>query len=143
MRLLNPSPGEVLDRITILELKIAAAGKREINSTSFQAEKNELEEHLRQWDQTLKEMWPDKNVWYDIGQQRNALVAINSLLWEAEDLVRALPDEEMSKLAMLAKRIAKLNDGRAKAVQQIAKLYGVEEQEKIYGAKLGRTASGA
>lgn len=142
MRLLNPSPGEILDRITILELKIVAAEKKEVNSSSFQAEKTELEEHLRQWDQTLKESWPDETVWYEIGQQRNALVAINSLLWEAEDLVRELSDLEMSKLALLAKRIAKLNDGRAKAVQEIAKLYGVEEQEKIYGTRIGRVGSG-
>lgn len=141
-RLLNPSPGEVIDRITILELKIQAVEKRGSDASLFQAEKTSLEEHLENWNQMLREDYAPNETWDQINEKRTGLTAVNSLLWEAEDQVRILSEMEALKLAQLAKRIAKLNDDRSKLVGELTELYGIREaSEKIYGVSLGRPTS--
>jgi hypothetical protein len=141
-RLLNPSPGEVIDRITILELKIQAVEKRGSDASGFQAEKTSLEEHLANWDQMLRDDYAPNETWDKINEKKTGLTAVNSLLWEAEDQVRALPEMEALKLAILAKRIARLNDSRSKLVGELTELYGIKgETEKIYGVSLGRPTS--
>lgn len=141
-RLLNPSPGEVVDRLTILELKVQAAEKRGSDASSFLAEKTSLEEHLEKWNQMLREdEAPPAERWDKIKEKTLGLTAVNSLLWDAEDQVRATSEMESIKLAQLCKRIAKLNDERSKLVGELTALYGVEEaSEKMYDTKLGRHA---
>ncbi len=132
-RLLNPSPGEIFDRLSILELKINAAEKKRLDASNFQAEKAMLEDALLTWTGWLKEDNVDEETRDKIAQHRNGLAAVNALLWDAEDQVRELPEEEMSKLAQLAKRICKLNDRRAELVRGLGILYGAgNQQEKIY-----------
>lgn len=138
MRLLNPSPGEILDRMSILELKIEAAKKKNVDSTHFKAEKASLDEVLRTWDNALIEDCCGDEGLYDtklaeISIHRNALAAVNALLWRAEDEVRATPDESAFKLARLCKQIVSLNDSRSAHVLSLSRLYGLEDEpEKLY-----------
>jgi hypothetical protein len=70
----------------------------------------------------------------DMIGQSEYLSSVNFLLWEAEDLVQDLPGAEMSKLAWLAKGIAKWNANHAELVQKLNELYGeTVTVEKIYG----------
>jgi hypothetical protein len=151
MRLMHPSPGEIMDRWTILELKIKAADKQGKDPSRFLAEKAVLDEALKNWKGILEENFIDIDGYeqrlYEIGQQVNALTAVNSLLWDAEDRVRALPEiddieseDQVEALAILCKDIARLNDDRADLVKKISELYGEKEEvhEKIYGVKLSK-----
>ena len=138
MRLLNPSPGEILDRMSILELKISAARKKNVASIHFEAERASLDEVLRTWDNGLIEDCCGDEEALDkktsaMATHRNALAAVNALLWRAEDEVRATPEDSSFKLARLCKQIVHLNDSRAGHVLALNKLYGLEEeQEKLY-----------
>lgn len=138
MGLLNPTPGEIVDRLTILELKIQAAKKRNTPSAALLAEQQQLQQVMRDHEQGIiedclgdDELWEKKNnsirvVW-------NGLAAINALLWDCEDQVRALPVTEALKLAALAKQIARLNDSRAGLKGEMTELYGMTEAEvKMY-----------
>jgi hypothetical protein len=138
MRLLNPSPGEILDRLSILELKIAASKKLDRDSTHFEAEKASLDEVFRNWENGLIEDCCGDEDMYDkkretIAYNRNGLAAINALLWQAEDNVRETPDTSVFKLAILCKQIVRLNDARAKFVRQLDLLYGIKDgPEKLH-----------
>lgn len=140
MRLLNPSPGEIWDRMSILELKISAAKKKNVASTHFEAEKATLEEAMVVWSRTLMEINFDSDSnrsgqekILQIAGHRNALAAVNALLWRAEDEVRATPEDSAFRLARLCKQIVHLNDSRAFHVLELNKLYGLEEEpEKLY-----------
>jgi hypothetical protein len=138
MRLLNPSPGEVLDRLSILELKIMAAKKREISSTHFEAEKASLDERMRDWDQGITEDCLGDGDRLDATLQKvainkNGLAAVNALLWDAEDKARATPENSAFTLAVLCKQIIKLNDARARHVRELDLLYGISDgEEKMY-----------
>lgn len=134
-RLLNPSPGDILDRVTILELKIRVALKQRKDPDQWLAEKLELEERMLQWDSLLKDDNPPVSTWELIKKTKEELATVNALLWDVEDEVRMLPDEEMSKLAFVAKRMAKLNDKRMELVQKIAGIYKAHEGEKLYTKK--------
>lgn len=139
MRLLNPAPGEILDRISILDLKIRAAEQKGIDTARFAAEKSLLEEQMLNWNNWLREDKPPQSTWDVIAQKKNGLAAINALLWETEDTVRATHPTDIQTLATCCIRVYTLNDGRADLVHQLSKLYGSDEvHEKIYGAKLGK-----
>jgi len=140
MRLLSPSPGEVIDRMTILDLKIQVSGKKGTDAGQFLAEKASLENFMEHWDRLLKEDDQSPETYDSIRIAKTGLVAVNSLLWDAEEQVRILPETEMVQLAQLAKRIAKLNDSRSALVREISSLYGAPEAvgEKMYGVSLGR-----
>ncbi len=144
-RLLTPSPGEVLDRITILDLKIQAFEKKDKDASNFIAEKQSLLDYLEDWKQRLREELcyrKDAEMvdhWNQIGEKTNGLLAVNSLLWDAEDQVRATDQLEVTKLASLCLRIVKLNDSRAVLVRELNNLYKAEDhQEKIFGVAIGR-----
>lgn len=133
MRLLNPSPGEIMDRITILTLKIDAAQKREMNPAHFEAEKQMLEEKMQFWNAALRSDMAPQEIWDDIAKHTNGLIAVNNLLWAAEDDVRSTSDTEAFKLARLCKQIASWNDARAYHIGQFSALYGMQDgPEKLY-----------
>jgi hypothetical protein len=138
VRLLNPSPGEILDRLTILDLKIAAARKKGIDETHFEAEQASLKEVLQNWNDGVVEDCVGRDDIYaqkkgDIASHLSALAAVNSLLWQAEDDIRATPGTEAFKLAILVKNTARWNDARASHVRELDKLYGIKDgPEKIY-----------
>lgn len=145
-RLLAPSPGEVLDRISILGLKIQAFEKKGKDSSNFVAEKLSLDEYLDVWKHSLKEdlcVLPEserEKIWDRINEKTNGLVAVNSLLWDSEDQVRSTSELQLLKLGALCLRIAKLNDSRADLVRDLNRLYNAEDhQEKIFGTQIGRS----
>ena len=139
MRLLNPSPGELYDRLSILELKISFGQKKGIDTTHFEAEKASVEGRIHDCLNMLMETgyYDDDADWErrtnECDKHRNGLSAVNALLWDAEDSVRALPETEVVQLARLAKQIAAWNDSRAQYVRDLDKLYGIEEgPEKLH-----------
>jgi hypothetical protein len=145
MKILNPHPGYVIDRLAILDLKIAAATEASINPIPFQAEKVSLENYLRGWESCLVEEWAwDVQKLEErqgkINRDKNGLTAVNALLWEAQDKVRELSEMELTKLAFLAKRIAKLSDARSEMIRELNDVYGAGKNvEKIFGVSIGRT----
>jgi glutaredoxin-related protein len=121
--------------MTILELKIKAVEKLGRDATTFQAERASLEEYLANWNVYLRTGRDSEANWDEIKQKKNGLMAVNALLWEAEDLVRTTPELEAIKLSQLCKRIARLNDARAMLVVELSNLYGEKAvSEKVYAA---------
>lgn len=137
MGLFNPTPGEIIDRMTILGLKIQHGSQKGMSTTHWEAEKAQCQEGMTQWDGGLGESFyfQDANEFEvhqsKINEQVNALQAVNALLWRAEDEVRATGEHQAFKLARLCKQIAGWNDARAKAIRELNKLYdaGVEPEK--------------
>ena len=130
MRLVNCGPGEWSDRLSILSLKILVGQEQNKDITHFRTEQTALLTSIRT--RTLNGTW---------FEQVLELAAVNSLLWHAEDDLRAWrekykdrgPDSSglsggpgsgfiaatVEKVARLAFRIQELNDRRAALVQEI------------------------
>lgn len=142
-RLLNPSPGEILDRLSILELKIEFAKRKNVLSTHFEAEKASLQEAMLPWDRSVHDDYHGDEKALDqqrvyIAANKNGLTSMNSLIWAAEDEVRATGENEVFKLARLCKQISRWNDSRALFVSKLNELYGLaNEPEKLYSKKAG------
>jgi hypothetical protein len=125
--MMNPSPGELVDRKTILHLKIAAGEGKRVSVAHFRKELELIEAALADWFR--------KSAGADGGACEEAtrgLAEMNQKLWHAEDEVRALPRSERDRLAELAKLIPELNDRRAELVRQVNRLFGVDQVEKLY-----------
>ena len=127
MRLINPSPGELLDRKTILHLKIEAGRQRQMDVVHFQEELELIETTLADW--LRRNAGADRRA-YD--QATGELAEVNRKLWQAEDEVRQLSRSERDRLADLAKSIPELNDQRADLVQRVNRLFHVSQTEKLY-----------
>ena len=122
MSLLRPSPGEVLDRLSIIGLKITAFQKAGKDKTKLAAEAHELIESLE-----------ELLIPVDAEILATKLSEINSELWKAEDDLRE-PGINVFQIAHAAQNIAKLNDLRCSLIRKIDKACGVESiEEKIYG----------
>jgi len=116
--------GEVLDKITILEIKserITDAGKLE----NIRRELNELS---NVWDQTLTD--PSR-----VSQERQELKAVNEELWEIEDGIR---EQEAAgdfgeRFIELARAVYFTNDKRAALKKQVNLALGSRfVEEKSY-----------
>lgn len=127
MGLINPSPGELLDRKTILHLKIEAGCQRQMDVVHFQKELDLIEAALADW--LGKNAGADRRAYDEATQE---LADVNRKLWQAEDEVRQLPRSERDRLADLAKLIPELNDRRADLVQRVNRLFRVSHAEKMY-----------
>src|SRR3989304_8775959 len=108
MRLIHPSPGELLDRKTILHLKIEAGRRRPVSVAHFEEELKMIEAALADW--FGKNPGADRRAYDEAAQE---LADVNRKLWDAEDEVRELPRSAQERLAELAKWIPELNDRRA------------------------------
>lgn len=138
MRLMNPGLGEMLDRLSILELKLAHGGGEQFEEERLRIldalPLNKPEDELRRLTAYAK------------------LAAVNAALWQSEDALRDLRPREMSteepqvgtppprdvvvKTYFLAHKIQLLNDRRAELVREIGKLAGEEEhREKLSGGQ--------
>ncbi|MFQ5694624.1 MAG: DUF4254 domain-containing protein [Terriglobia bacterium] len=127
MRLINPSPGELLDRKTILHLKIEAGRQRQVAVVHFQEELEMIEAALADW--ARRNAGTDRRAYAEATEE---LAEVNRKLWHAEDEVRELPRSETQRLADLAKSIPELNDRRADLVQRVNRLFRVDQAEKMY-----------
>ena len=128
MGLMNPSPGELVDRKTILHLKIAAGERRKLKVGHFHKELELIEAALAEW--FRKSAGADRKKY---SGAVHGLAEVNQKLWRAEDEVRALEPSARDRLAELAKLIPKLNDRRAELVRQVNRLFGADQVEKLYG----------
>ena len=99
------SAGELIDKITILEIK-----KKKI---SDKIKLSDVEKELQTLNQTLKKFIPNKNI---IISSINELMMINSKLWDLENAKRAAEKkgEFGQKFIKDARNVYKLNDERAK-----------------------------
>jgi hypothetical protein len=137
MSVLEPTVGELLDRQTILELKIRHGNKAGVDTRVWRAEQAEIEERLS----TRTVAFPAEQRQL-LARLTGTLESINASLWAAEDDVRAAAESEIATLAGLAKRIASLNDQRAQAVRELNRLAGESAagNEKVYSAGKSSTS---
>ena len=119
MNLLNPGPGDLLDRLTILARKIVERPER----ADFQKEFDEIAEMVFQLSVNAK------------GGAIIILAAINAALWQREDEIRrfkilssTVEGFDFPRAARVAFEIQDLNDRRAELVAEI----NGTEGEKLY-----------
>lgn len=116
--------GEVLDKITILEIK----SERITDSDKVRNVRKELQELSRVWDEVVE----DQSL---VATERQALKAINEQLWEIEDDIR---DQEAAqdfgdRFIALARAVYVTNDKRAAVKKQINLALGSSfVEEKSY-----------
>jgi hypothetical protein len=99
------SAGELIDKITILEIKkIKISNKEKLNN---------IEKELSSLNETMKKSIPDQNLIKDLIIK---LKEINLKLWDIEDGKRAAEKENNfnEKFIELARNVYKFNDERAK-----------------------------
>jgi hypothetical protein len=99
------SAGELIDKITILEIKkIKISNKEKLN---------DIEKELSSLNGTMKKSIPDQNLIKDLIIK---LKEINLKLWDIEDGKRAAEKENTfnEKFIELARNVYKFNDERAK-----------------------------
>ena len=99
------SAGELIDKITILEIKKIKISNRE--------KLNDIEKELSSLNGTMKKSIPDQNLIKDLIIK---LKEINLKLWDIEDGKRAAEKENNfgEKFVELARNVYKFNDERAK-----------------------------
>ena len=114
------SAGELIDKITILEIKkIKISNKEKLN---------DIEKELSSLNGTMKKSIPDQNLIKDLIIK---LKEINLKLWDIEDGKRAAEKEKSfnEKFIELARNVYKFNDERAKVKLIINKTLGSNIKE--------------
>ena len=99
------SAGELIDKITILEIKKAKITNKD--------KLVDVEKELSSLNQTLKKFIPDESL---INKYKNNLKEINLRLWDIEDGKRLAEknNDFREKFIELARNVYKFNDERAK-----------------------------
>ena len=125
MQLLTPvSPGELLDKLTILEIKRALI---------TDADKLDNIEH--EW-RVLTEIWSDASLEAPgLNERRDELKAINESLWDIEDDIRQCEAKKDfgERFVELARAVYQTNDRRAEVKKKINLLLGSRlVEEKSY-----------
>jgi hypothetical protein len=123
--LLTPvSPGELLDKITILRIKSA----RIEDATKLANVRHELTLLQRTWDEAITAS-------AELAAEEKALEAVNARLWDIEDRIR---DQEAAqsfdqRFIDLARAVYIENDERARIKKRINQLLGSKiVEEKSY-----------
>lgn len=118
------SPGELLDKITILRIKSARIG----DAAKLANVRHELQLLEQRWRSALP-------AGVDLASEERALEAVNARLWDVEDLLR---DQEAEKrfdkrFVELARAVYVNNDERAAVKKRInTKLGSALVEEKSY-----------
>tara|TARA_Y200000002_G_scaffold227828_1_gene188088 strand:+ start:232 stop:627 length:396 start_codon:yes stop_codon:yes gene_type:complete len=114
------SAGELIDKITILEIK-----KKKI---SDKTKLSNVEKELQSLKQTLEKFIPNKSI---IVSSIDELMTINSKLWDLENAKRAAEKkgEFGEKFIKDARNVYKLNDERAKVKLSINNTLGSNIKE--------------
>jgi len=114
------SVGELVDKITILEIKKA--------KISNEKKLEDIKKELESLNQTFKEFIPNDSV---IKNHMDQLKNINSKLWDIEDGKRELEKKQdfSEKFVELARSVYKFNDQRAKIKSEINKTLGSNIKE--------------
>lgn len=135
MRLLRPSPGECVDRRTILQIKMRKAVKLGANCKHFADEDQQLQSYLESiWLQNLADGTCRRVEKFSLELQK-----VNEALWDLENRIRQLRSlsdekrrERTEEIVSVALAIPELNDERARLVAAIDSLFGINGQEKLY-----------
>ena len=114
------SAGELVDKITILEIKKA--------KMSNEKKLEDINKELESLNQTFKKFIPNDSV---IKNHMDQLKNINSKLWDIEDGKRKLEKKQdfSEKFVELARSVYKFNDQRAKIKSEINKTLGSNIKE--------------
>jgi hypothetical protein len=118
------SPGELLDKITILRIKAA----RITDASKLANVRRELELLEKQWRTALP-----KGI--DVAGEERALEQVNAKLWEVEDQIRDLEAEKRfdARFVELARAVYINNDERASIKKRInVSLGSALVEEKSY-----------
>ena len=118
--LIQTSAGELIDKITILEIKkekISDTKSLEIINKEYSSLVNSLKKNLKIED-SIKKLWIE-------------LKKINLKLWEVEDLIRLAEKNKIfdESFVELARSVYKYNDIRAKIKSDINQLSGSDIKE--------------
>jgi Protein of unknown function (DUF4254) len=126
MSLLHPTPGEMHDRLCVINLKILAFFEASKDTSRLKSEEIEIMSHLK----SVEAMDG-----FFLSDTLLDLVKVNSEIWAMEDEIRNAGEDTVEHLALIAKRIARYNDERNRLIREIDKAYGCENpvEEKIYG----------
>jgi len=126
MSLFLPTPGAVVDRMSILTLKIEAYCKAHRDTRQLLDEMLELRGYL--------DREPSPTHEAKLEELRLALAEVNKELWQCEDAIRSLPATAVLDIAKVGKRIPNLNDRRIRLIREIDRAWGCQEvtEEKIF-----------
>ena len=118
--LIQTSAGELIDKITILEIKkekISDKKSLEIINTEYDSLKNSIKENIK-INEEIKKLWIE-------------LKRVNQSLWEIEDEIRLSEKNKNfdERFIDLARSVYKNNDNRANIKLKINKLTGSVIQE--------------
>ena len=114
------SAGELIDKITILEIKKAKISDKE--------KLIDVEKELSSLNHTMNKYIPDES---KISKYKNNLNIINAELWDLENAKRAAERENLfgEKFVENARKVYKLNDERAKLKLSINNALGSNIKE--------------
>ena len=114
------SAGELVDKITILEIKK--------NKISEKEKLNEIQKELLSLNETFKKSIPDEKL---IKLQKEKLKELNIKLWDIEEGKRNLEKKKDfgEEFIKLAREVYKFNDERAEVKSEINKILGSNIKE--------------
>ena len=114
------SAGELVDKITILEIKK--------NKISEKEKLNEIQKELLSLNETFKKSIPDEKL---IKLQREKLKELNVKLWDIEEGKRNFEKKKDfgEEFIKLARNVYKFNDERAKVKSEINRILGSNIKE--------------
>ncbi|HEY8120695.1 MAG TPA: DUF6165 family protein [Myxococcota bacterium] len=119
------SPGELLDKLTILRLKSERIAEPEKRAN--------VERELA----LLEAVWRAQPRAEELRAEEAALVRVNAALWDVEDALRALEAEQRfdAEFVALARSVYRHNDERAALKRRVsARLGSALIEEKSYAA---------
>ena len=114
------SAGELIDKITILEIKL--------DKISDKVKTNDVSKELNSLQETMQKHFPDQT---EISNYMRSLKEINLRLWDIEDAKRLAEKNSDfgEKFIKLAREVYKFNDERAKVKLQINENFGSNIKE--------------
>ena len=114
------SAGELIDKITILEIKL--------DKISDKVKTNDISKELHSLQETMQKHFPDQT---EISNYMKSLKEINLRLWDIEDAKRLAEknNDFGEKFIKLAREVYKFNDERAKVKLQINENFGSNIKE--------------
>jgi hypothetical protein len=119
MKVIDPGPGELLDRETILEIKVRAAKSRGLPRDHFEEEAKQIRLRLAPF---VKH--PEWKLW------RSRLLRVNQMVWDSIDGIRGARSD--AEAARWARQSMHGNDERATIVARVNAATGAANgQEKI------------
>ena len=114
------SAGELIDKITILEIKL--------DKISDKVKTNDISKELHSLQETMQKHFPDQT---EISNYMKSLKKINLRLWDIEDAKRLAEKNSDfgEKFIRLAREVYKFNDERAKVKLLINENFGSNIKE--------------